>query len=587
MAASFEGPPCPLVGYAKEESLKMRVIRGISVMIFVLLIFTRGARGQKSDPCSVQEYKVLTAAAVGIRCVDDTSKLGIDSATGKLFAAGNPDISQPKASISVMRFQSETSWLLLILSGPDGPLQPGKKYSLMITYVVKCESPSCKGPTSVLDPVSVDIDTTESVKISPSVVDSRPKSFKVTSSIGFSISAGNLSYLHRDNLKLLEVECAINTVDESSHPTTLPGICSGLSIQTSTAPADLAKIDPEDVGVYDLTFRNLPRQTLIPGSLPFKSIFNTSVKVDPKSRFSTKKAPATKDASQYYINLNYSAGVGTAPAWVLDGQITPRLWMVDGFSISPLAAADVGNNKVSGQTYTNNIDFGMTSQKPFFMEKANPLREILLTTAFKYETDKQFDRDNLIGSFDLRYNFGGLYRTQLVQTLATYYGALQKYQDRKKAGDPNLTPYVPQVDDFQPPLVGYALDFHTGIETGGALLDTTVKASSGKATQTLPSYSIFRFVPQVHGLLEIWKFKFESTYAGRYLASTENTVLETPAHTLILTRVHGWKGLETLSGSYAFDAQGHFAVTIAFKDGFAPPTYKRVNAVQGGFLIKY
>src|SRR5260370_30896910 len=112
--------------------------------------------------------------------------------------------------------------------------------------------------------------------------------------------------MHRENDRGEEVECKINTVDEWNYSTTLTGICSALSTQNSTAPADLAKIDPEDVGVYDLTFRDLPRQTLIPGSLPFKSIFNTSVKVDPKSRFSPKKPHATKNASPYSINLNYS-----------------------------------------------------------------------------------------------------------------------------------------------------------------------------------------------------------------------------------------------------------------------------------------
>jgi hypothetical protein len=53
------------------------------------------------------------------------------------------------------------------------------------------------------------------------------------------------------------------------------------------------------------------------------------------------------------------------------------------FQHQSLAAAEVGNNKVSGQTYTNTIDFGITSQKPFFIKRANPLREVFLTKGFK------------------------------------------------------------------------------------------------------------------------------------------------------------------------------------------------------------
>lgn len=106
-------------------------------------------------------------------------------------------------------------------------------------------------------------------------------------------------------------------------------------------------------------------------------------------------------------------------------------------------------------------------------------------------------------------------------------------------------------------------------------------------TANLPTYSIFRIVPQVEGLLELWKFSFNANMTGRFLAVTENTVLQTPANNLVVTRVNGWKGLGTLTTTYDIDSLGHFAVNVVFKDGFAPPTYKRVHAVQAGILIKY
>jgi hypothetical protein len=162
---------------------------------------------------------------------------------------------------------------------------------------------------------------------------------------------------------------------------------------------------------------------------------------------------------------------------------------------------------------------------------------------------------------------------------------MRQYLEQKSAG--STPPYQPQIDDFQPPVVGYALDFHTGVEAGGSVVDTTVHASTGKATQVLPAYSIFRFVPQVHGLLELSKLSFDANMTGRGLTLTENTVLETAAHSLILRQIQGWKGILTLTNTYTFDSQGHFALNLVFKDGFAPPTYKRVNAVQGGLLLKY
>jgi len=94
-------------------------------------------------------------------------------------------------------------------------------------------------------------------------------------------------------------------------------------------------------------------------------------------------------------------------------------------------------------------------------------------------------------------------------------------------------------------------------------------------------------VPQVHGLLEIWKFSIDATMTGRYLFTAENTVVETASHSLFLQQVQGWKGIGSVTGIYNWDPQGHFGITIAYKDGFAPPTYQRVNAVQVGLVLKY
>jgi hypothetical protein len=568
-----------------DQGKSKRLSRFVLVAVGILLA-TKGVAAQTKDPCSVQQYKVLTPTAIAIRCVDDVSIPGIVDGTGTIVSHDSASYGKAVGSAKVSLFQTEKTWLLLLLSGP---LEAGKKYTAALTFTVKCTTTCAAGPTSAVGPISVDIDTTESVTISPSVVDSSPKSFKATSSVGFAVTGKKLAVA--SGAKDVQ-RCTISVLDGVNRVTSMTATCSKLSSLPSETPteADLQAVDPEEVGIYDITFDTLFSTPLIPGPVNFKTIFGNSPKVDPKSRFSPKKAPATKDASQYYINFNWAAGVGTVPAWVLDGQISPKLWMWEGFAFAPLASADVGNNKLSGQTYTDTIDFGFTSQKPFFFRYKPELvlEELLFTPGVKYETDKEFDRDNLLATADLKYYFRGLYRTQSLVTLQRYYGALQQYQTKKKAGGPGSdTLYQPQVDDFRPPLIGYAVDFHTGIETGGALTDTTVDATTGKATADLPSYSIFRFVPQVDGLLELWKFSFNANMTGRFLALTENTVVQTPSNALVLTRINGWKGIGTLTTTYNLDSLGHFALNVVFKDGFAPPTYKRVNAVQAGILIKY
>jgi hypothetical protein len=234
--------------------------------------------------------------------------------------------------------------------------------------------------------------------------------------------------------------------------------------------------------------------------------------------------------------------------------------------------ADIGNNTIKGQTYTNTVDIGGTAQRVFLPNQI--LQDLPLTLGVNYETDKQFDRDNLLATGDLHYYFDHLYRTQQQK-------ALQEWR-QKVTENPTL-----QLNEVPLKTHGYQLDFHTGIEAGGALADTTVKASKGTASEVLPQYSIFRLVPQVHGLLQLGKFSFDELFVGRYLAATENTIVQTPSNTLYLHMVQGWKGISTLTGTFAIDPQGNFGITVAFKDGFAPPNYQRVNAVQAGILIKY
>ena len=53
---------------------------------------------------------------------------------------------------------------------------------------------------------------------------------------------------------------------------------------------------------------------------------------DKKSRFARQNAPATKDASQFYLNVNYAAGTGAVPGWVLDGKYAPQVAMYRQFT---------------------------------------------------------------------------------------------------------------------------------------------------------------------------------------------------------------------------------------------------------------
>jgi hypothetical protein len=542
------------------------------------ILFASSLRAQASETCEVKDYKVLSPSAFAIRCAEKVT--GNIPATGTIYLHGDIKYTPLNAKISISQFEAAHYWLLLGLSDSEGKLEPNRKYTLLLTYP-PTDSSGHSNPTAT---VSVEIDTSETMTIASKNIQSQPTEYKAVGHIAFATHDKRLEF--RQGTAPPADPCQIYFHDYTNKMASVDGKCATLvSLPTDTPTlAELAKLDPDLVGVYDITLDSVPKVILIPAPLQLRNIFGNTPKIDPKSRFTPLKAPATKDAAEYYINFNYAAGVGTVPAWVLDGKISPQIADWHRFSMGPLATANVGNNKLKGQTYTNTIDLGATAQRIF--QPNEILQELLVSPGATYETDKNFDRDNLLATFDLRYNFANMYHTQSIGTLQRSNSLLQQAEEQKKL-NPKVNIYIPQLDDVKPVLLGYALDFHTGIETGGALVDTTVKASSGPATLVLPTYPIFRFVPQIHGLLEIWKFSFDATMKGWYLATTEYTAGETASHALFLQPVHGWKGLGSVTILYNLDTQGHFALNIAYKDGFAPPTYQRVNAVQAGIVLKY
>jgi hypothetical protein len=94
-------------------------------------------------------------------------------------------------------------------------------------------------------------------------------------------------------------------------------------------------------------------------------------------------------------------------------------------------------------------------------------------------------------------------------------------------------------------------------------------------------------VPQIHGTLQIWHFSFDYTGVDRYLATTENAVVQLASNQLILEHLTGWKPYGVLAASFKPDQTGRFGVTLTYKDGFAPPKFQRVNTVQMGVVYMY
>lgn len=297
-------------------------------------------------------------------------------------------------------------------------------------------------------------------------------------------------------------------------------------------------------------------------------------------------SPAAKSAANFYANVNLAAATGASFAWGLDGKISEfQRPIFRPIYITWLSAtANTGNNtsNIKGQVYSDTIDWTLPFSYPF-TRKSGPRFLAVASLAPDYETDINFDRKNLLVAGDVLWNFDSVYQPQNKRTPAKN-GALVKFPD-------------PTIARF-----GYVLQFHTGFEAGGALINTIQKASSGPAKITVPSYSIARVVPQITGNIQwiparrLGLFTLDDTIIGRYLFDTENTVEQyriPPAGTqpasvgLVLRPISGWKAYNALYATWNPPETANFGITVTFNDGFNAPKFTRVNSVTVGVTIAY
>jgi hypothetical protein len=313
----------------------------------------------------------------------------------------------------------------------------------------------------------------------------------------------------------------------------------------------------------------------------------TTISFAPEAKFSPAPPPTGKSDASFYANVNMVAATGARFAWGLDGKIAQLAKPLGPGTITLLSAtANTGNNtsSIKGQTYSDSIDWTLPWAYQYFHGSNTPLA-VDFSVSPDYNTDIEFDRKNFLAAVDSVWTWKKLYQPQSYRTIPKK-GVLVKYPD------PTLARY------------GYGLQFHAGFEGGGALIDTTQKATSGKATITVPTYNIARAVPQIRGLLQ-WEpqktgkfglLTLDDTFAGRYLFATENTVEQynipasgsSPATVgLLLRPISGWKGYNTLVGSWNPPNSANVAFTATFTDGFNAPKFSRVNSVTIGVTIMY
>ena len=369
-------------------------------ILFSLLLFTSTVEmlAQNRPVCTEVDYKVVSSTLMAVLCSEDVSGLG---GTGQLYESGTLTVTPLPITIHVTPYPEAIQWLVLSLEPATGTttptfLQSGKKYKVVLALGSQRQLPDPRIP-----PTAFDIDVSNTVVVNPAAALSRKNTFEFVSHVGFKQTS----------------VCSLQVQDFSGR-TKIIGVhdCRlRAPVPPNVSPATIARVapSPEDIGSFQVTLDNADMSTQqLPYAVPgLTDVYGNPVKFDSKSQISPEQAPASKDASSYYINFNYAAGKGSKPGWALDGKVAPPIGTLHrGFQFSPLASADVGQNQVAKITYADTIDFGGSFSRIY--EPNNVLQGVLFSPGITYETDKEFDRNNLLATPDLRFNFTGLYNTR-------------------------------------------------------------------------------------------------------------------------------------------------------------------------------
>jgi hypothetical protein len=173
-------------------------------------------------------------------------------------------------------------------------------------------------------------------------------------------------------------------------------------------------------------------------------------------------APASKAAAAYYFNFTFLGATGASPSWALDAQVIPALvpGLYGGIEINPfVGSANVGQGSISTVTFTDTINLGSNVVRTFETQK-HGIDSWTLTPGFTTETDKEFDRWNVLGTIDAKFNLKGTYNPQSRKQLLKLASLIKSDPTRSWT-----------INDVAIPKFGYVFEAHAMLEGGKKVLD--------------------------------------------------------------------------------------------------------------------
>lgn len=303
--------------------------------------------------------------------------------------------------------------------------------------------------------------------------------------------------------------------------------------------------------------------------LNLKDIFGQTCEAE--SDVEMFETPSTKDDAAQYYEISHKTGPDAKASFYVSivAHTFPGMnfdFYAGDFLIQPNINIDIGTNEFANES-NDRINLGAQAETTTMIGNRKLLK---MAPGFTYETNRAFDKNNLLATFDLT-PYLGTYYSKEQQT------AVDTAKDRGKGAKRNASDYR----------LGYGVGFNIGIDAGRNISSETFTNQDESASIDIPGYSIFRLRPKVNAFVEYRRVTLESSETLRILTTKEAVGRELDDGTVEIRKLKGARSYLELTGSVGLDLQKHFLISITYKRGSEPPDYEHVDTIVTGFVVKY
>jgi hypothetical protein len=555
-----------------------------STLALAMLLFGRAMCAQNAPvslPCDAKElakgvdaYRVVTPQVLYVNC-GRTNLLQFETRATLYAGIGGDRRLVDGVIASVHLFQPQDPWLLIafVRSGGIQALEKGKEYELdlapdqqgTIVAQVNGRSASMVGP---FEKLTISFSTKAGATIKPSGVSSLGATFEIYSSIA-------LGPFDANGPQFAEISALKTRINHKTK--TIPiGATVPPCAPAAPCPAPSPSEDnPETFGRARLFLTSdhlhQPKATLEVQGL--QDCFADPLKI--QNDVALGAVPKTKDESMWYLKVDHQAGPGSKPGYAIEAKLAPELGRptVGGFTWRPALNMDIGAGTVSNVKVNDTIIPSLALTQ-LFRKESRGLEAVRITPGLSFETNKEFNKENLLYDQDFQFFVGPLTSSRLVR-------AWQKFTELKQK-NPDLK-FSNELANW-----GAGIQLFAGTELGGALAAQTVKASNSSSTVSVPTYPVARIRPKVSAFAEYKRINLTLSVPLRYLFTTEYATRQSSdGKTIWIVPVSGFHPYGEASINIGLDESGHVAFSTTYKLGAQPPTFQRTNTVQTGLLLKY